>query len=67
MTSNIASVAVGFLEMKSEEFERQKSINLISEERDDIEKLGGFLDWCWKFYASKHSLGNLTKIPNSIQ
>ena len=60
-------MAVGFLEMKSEEFERQKSINLISEERDDIEKLGGFLGWCCKFYASKHSLGNLTKIPNSIQ
>jgi len=30
--------------MKSKEYERQKSINLISEERDEIEKLGRVLD-----------------------
>jgi len=31
--------------MKSKEYERKKSINLISEERDEIEKLGRVLDW----------------------
>ena len=30
--------------MKAKEYERQKSINLISEERDEIKKLGKVLD-----------------------
>jgi len=30
--------------MKSKEYERQKSMDLISEERDEIEKLGKVLD-----------------------